>query len=170
MSDVSNIANSVRVEDNIVYGGALTGPANSIPVEQLNPGNDGADHGDLQMRQMIHKHVTSDLTTAIAASCAGILHVAYKAGVVLQAWALAVTVPTDAADITVDIKKNGTTILTATFDVDSGSTNYTKETGTINDSAVAAGDVFTWHVTVNAGAGTNAKGVAVGMVLYEKPA
>src|SRR4051812_46702505 len=47
------------------------------------------------------------------------------------------------ATITVDVKKNGTTILSATIVLDNANTAYISEAGTIPNGTLVAGDVLT---------------------------
>lgn len=69
--------------------------------------------------------------------------------------------------VTVDVKKNGSTILSSTVQLDSGNTAYVSEAGTINTSSLASGDVLTVVVTVSAGTGTLATGLWVELRIDE---
>ncbi len=75
-----------------------------------------------------------------------------------------------AATITVDLLNNGVSILTATFDLDSGDSAYDLVAGTIATAALAADDVLEIDIAVAAGGGTLGKGVFVYVDLYEDAA
>lgn len=73
-----------------------------------------------------------------------------------------VTVPTGSATATVNVKKNGTTVLTSTVVIDSANSAYTPEAGTISTSAMSKDDVLTVTVTVSVtGTDTGATGLYV---------
>lgn len=50
---------------------------------------------------------------------------------------------------TIDLKKNGTTVLSSTVVLDSGNTNYIAESGTLSVTTLVAGDVLSVVVTIS---------------------
>ena len=74
---------------------------------------------------------------------------------------------TGAATITVDLHKNGASILTAAIVLDNGDAAYAVVEGVISSSSVVADDVLEVVITVNAGGGTLGKGVFASLDLYE---
>lgn len=72
----------------------------------------------------------------------------------------AIVAATGDSTATLDLKKNGTTILTGTVQLTSATAAYTLVAGTVGSSAaLAAGDVLTVVMTVSAGTGTLPQGV-----------
>jgi hypothetical protein len=77
-----------------------------------------------------------------------------------------VVAATSTGTCTVDLKKNGTTCLSAPITLDSSNTAYTVEAGTLSVLTAAAGDVLT--VTVAGVSGTNLpQGVFARLVIRE---
>ena len=83
------------------------------------------------------------------------------------------------ANCTVDVKKNGTTILTAPITLDSSNAAYTPEAGTVSVSGLVAGDVLTVVIdgtinpdatTTTSGAEAMPTGVYVEVVVHEDAA
>jgi hypothetical protein len=85
--------------------------------------------------------------------------VGFKAG--------SVTACVGAATITVDLKKNGVSVLTATIVLDNANTARVVEAATITTTAAVAGDVFEVSVAVAAGGGTIGSGVFAYAEFYE---
>ena len=69
--------------------------------------------------------------------------------------------------ITVDVHKNGVTVLNAAITIDSGDAAYALVDGVIDTATLAADDVLEVVVTVNAGTGTLGQGLFVNLDLYE---
>jgi hypothetical protein len=70
-----------------------------------------------------------------------------------------VTACVGAATITVDLKKNGTSVLSAPITLNSSSTAYVVQSGTVTTTSLVAGDVLEVVVTATAGGGTLGNGV-----------
>lgn len=66
-----------------------------------------------------------------------------------------------AATVTVDLKKNGTTMLSAVITLDSANTAYVPEDATLAASALVADDVLSVTIVATAGGGTLATGLFV---------
>ena len=90
-----------------------------------------------------------------------------SAGVVRTIKAGCVTPCVGDAGVTVDLLKNGASILTATFDLTSAQSAYDLVAGTIDDDTLEAGDVLEVDIAVSAGTGTLGKGVFVYVDLWE---
>ena len=69
--------------------------------------------------------------------------------------------------ISVDLKKDGVSILSAAISLSSSQSNYDQVSATISSTSVAAGDVLTVVVTVSEGTGTLGTGLFAEMVLDE---
>lgn len=104
--------------------------------------------------------ITSATTVATTRQ---VLFIAREAGTLRDFAATLVDACAGAATVVVDLLKNGTTVLTATADLDSGDADYDVVAATIDAAAedFVAGDVFEVDVVATAGGGTLGKGLAV---------
>lgn len=102
-----------------------------------------------------------------------VVHVVKGAtGQLLEMVVGAVVAATGNATATVDLKKNGATILTGTISLTSATAAYAtvQPAGFTAGATLAAGDVLEVHVTaVNAGTGTLAKGLFARLMVREDP-
>ena len=97
-----------------------------------------------------------------------VIHVCEGAtGEVISVDVGAVVKATGDSTITVDLYKNGASILTSTIQVDENHANYALVAGAINDAALAQDDVLEVVLTVNAGTGTLPQGAFVSVVIRE---
>tara|TARA_R110000868_G_scaffold42858_2_gene144561 strand:- start:235 stop:729 length:495 start_codon:yes stop_codon:yes gene_type:complete len=88
------------------------------------------------------------------------LFVANRAGTVNSVKAGSIVAATGNSTVTLDIKKNGTTILSAVITLDSGNTARITEAGTISGAGTfVAGDWFEVVITATVGTGTLPTGV-----------
>jgi hypothetical protein len=100
-----------------------------------------------------------------------VAHVVYGAsGTVLAFQAGVITPPTGDAVISVDLKKNGTSILTAAITIDSGNTARELVEAVIDTATLAADDVLEIVVDETAGTGTQGQGVFAALVVREDAA
>jgi hypothetical protein len=74
-----------------------------------------------------------------------------------------------AATITVDLKKNGTSVLTSVITFNNGTPIMTDESATIATAAGVAGDIFEIVVVATAGGGTLGQGLFVKALIDEFP-
>ena len=100
----------------------------------------------------------SQTGTAVAATQA--MHVAAGTSGTIKAVKFgSIVANIGAATVTIDVKKNGTTILSASIVLDNANTARVVEAGTLSVTTVAAGDLIEAAVTVAAGGGTLATGL-----------
>jgi hypothetical protein len=95
------------------------------------------------------------------------IYIARAAGSVVAVRAGSVVACVGAATIVVDVKRNGTTILSATITLDNANTAYVPESGSVSVTSYSADDVFEVVVTATAGGGTLGQGLFVNMVVRE---
>ena len=115
-----------------------------------------------------HREVYAQESDTTAAAEQRVVHVVKgTAGQVRTIKAGCVTPCVGDATITVDLLKNGASILTATFDLTSAQSAYDLVAGTIDDDTLAGGDVLEVDIAVSAGTGTLGKGVFVYVDLWE---
>ncbi len=91
------------------------------------------------------------------------LFVARRSGVVNEVIAGSIAKATGDAVVTLDVKKNGTTILNAVITLDNANTNRLVELGSVTSSAFVAGDWFEVVITATANTGTLPTGVFLQM-------
>lgn len=96
-----------------------------------------------------------------------VIHVARSAGNVQAVEAGHVVAGVTGATLTVDLKKNGTTVLSAVISLVVDAAAYTRVTGAISSAAYVAGDVFELVITATAGGGTLPQGVFADVVFRE---
>lgn len=80
-----------------------------------------------------------------------------------------IAIAAGAATVTVDIKKNGSTILTGVLTLDTANTAYVGELAAISSAGLVAGDVLTAVLVATAGGGTLPTGVYVIATIDEDP-
>ena len=80
-----------------------------------------------------------------------------------------ITLPTENAATTINVLKNGVTVLTGTFAIDAANTVLVAESGTLSVTSMAAGDLITAAVTAAAGTGALGTGLFVVFEYDELP-
>jgi hypothetical protein len=96
------------------------------------------------------------------------LHVCYGAtGTILAFRAGSIAKAVGDSTVTVDLRKNGSTVLSAVIQLDSGNTNRVVEAGTVNTAGIVAGDLLEVVITATIGTGTLPTGVYCQVVLDE---
>jgi hypothetical protein len=82
--------------------------------------------------------------------------IARAAGTIKQICAATRVVAVDDATLVIDVKKNGTSVLSTTLTLDSGNVAYTPENASLDGTktTLAAGDMITVDATAAAGSGT----------------
>lgn len=147
----------------VVFSGAVTLPGNVIRDAQVR--TDAA----IAAQKLEHQNVVvwsqaSTMTTERRA-----VYVAAAAGTIQSISFGSATVCTGDATFTIDVKKNGTTILTTPVVLDSGNSVFALESATLAAAAYVAGDVI--EVDATASPGTGALGVrAFGRLIVREAA
>ena len=154
----------------LTVSGTLTAPANTIGGTSLLAADpvptDKARHRFMPRLAQVHgSSATAERRVVHRARAAGTL-IEFKVGVAVAA--------TGDSTVTVDLRKNGTTILNATLVIDNGDVAYTGIlsalfTGGVTTIAYASGDVFEVVITVSAGTGTLPQGLFCIPVFDENP-
>lgn len=163
------MADQSVISGDLVVRGAIR--AGSMVVPNGSVGNTQFSSTDpLAASKQEHQFVKELVQSGNAAAATQVLHVAYGDGEVLAVRAGSVVAATGDSTVTVDVKKNGTTILSGTILLDNANVAYTPESGTASVSTYSADDVLTAVVTVSAGSGTLPTGLFVQVVLREDAA
>lgn len=120
--------------------------------------------------QGVCRHTYSQPNTT-ATTETRIIHRVYGATATIQGvYVGSIGVAVGAATVTLDLKKNGTTVLTGVVTLNSSNTTYVAVSGTLGGSANGvAGDVYTIVLTATASGGTLPTGVFVELAVIEDP-
>ena len=160
---------SFKIEENGQFRGAVTfvnALFNAACVGNTHVKSDAAIDATKLKHQ--HRAISQQESDTTAAAEDRIIHVVrgttgtlkeFKAGVVVAC--------VGDSTITVDLHKNGVSVLTAAISIDSGDAAYALVEGTIDSDSVVVGDVLEVVVTVTAGTGTLGKGVFAYLDLHE---
>lgn len=149
------------IEGDVLVRGALvpesfTAPAQSVSSDAVKTGAN-IDADKLESRVYAsHAQPNTAATTETRS-----LFVARRAGSVNSVIAGSIAAAIGDSTVTVDVKKNGTTILSAVITLDNANTARVGEAGTVNVSAFVAGDWFEVVITATVGSGTMPTGVFV---------
>lgn len=159
------IPGNVQVSGTASLGG-LSAPAGCITNSNIATPASGADGiftTKLDHRQ--HIRYNQPEGTAVATETRQVFITFGAAGTIKAVNAIMKTANSGGATVTVDVKKNGTTVLGSTINVTGTSVN----TGTLSVTTTAAGDVFEFLVTATAGGGTLGDGIYIEMIVDETP-
>jgi hypothetical protein len=96
-----------------------------------------------------------------------IVHVARSAGTLLAVQVVPIVAATGDSTVTVDVYKNGVSVLTGTVSLDNSKAAYSKTLATLSVTAYTAGDVFEVVQTISAGTGTLPHGVCTQLTFNE---
>lgn len=106
--------------------------------------------------------------TAVASERNGI-HIGLGSGTITGFFAALAVPCAGAATVTVDLLKNGTTVLSGVITFNSGVAAFASAIGTISSASYASGDVYEVSVTATAGGGTIGQGLTVMLYTTENP-
>lgn len=162
---------SGRQTDNQTFTGAVqfTGTV-YLPIETVTNANVSTSVADaIGAAKLVHQHraVYAQESGTTAADEERVVHVAVGAGTVLGINVGAVVANIGASTVTVDLHKNGVTVLTGLITLDSGNAAYTLEPGVIDTAAFAADSVLEIIIDATVGGGTLATGLFVAVDLSE---
>lgn len=163
-----DINEDVRVRGNITAN-SVTLPADSVGNSSIDPG-DPVDETN-QWHQYLREYSQLHGTPAVAAR--SVIHTAFRDGFLKDFRAGNLVAITGNATVTLDLKKNGVSVLSSVIVLDSTNTLplVMESAGIAGGGAFLANDVFELYITVNNGTGgaTQAQGVYVQARFVEKP-
>jgi hypothetical protein len=142
------------VDGGILVGGSITNRTASEILEA----------SDCKQNRCFH-YSQDGTMAAVTAQIIG--RVRGTTGTIKSVHAACVTLCTVDATCTIDVKKNGTTILSATIVLDSGNTVWVPEEGTLSVTSAVEDDMISITVTVAAGAGALGTGLTVDVDIDE---
>lgn len=147
--------------------GGLLIPASSVGDSQVDSSNPITA---AKLQQQYMRVYEQGRGASVASKTGEPIHVARAAGTVDE-FSAGVTVAgvswAGGGQAVIDLKKNGTTILSGTVTINGSTAAFAIVSGTISSAAYVAGDVFEVVVTVTAGTGTIAQGLFVRAVFKE---
>lgn len=161
---------STRIDSDVYVAGNLNSQSLTVPVGTILDAavNSAADIAATKLEHR-HKLVYAQESATNAASEARAMFACYGATANVIAFeAGSVVAATGDSTVTVDLKKNGSSILTAVITLDSANTARVVESGVIATAGLVDGDVLEVVIVATAGTGTLPKGVFAGLVVDEK--
>lgn len=144
--------------------------ANTMSVPNASVGDDGIDPGNpLNVDKTLHQYprLLTQPHGADSVDERRVIHQAYGTGLVAGVQATVVVPATGNSTLTVDVLKNGVSILSGTLTIDNGNDAYEVETIGLSDPNYVGEDVFEVVVTNTYGTGTPPQGLAVLVVFRE---
>jgi hypothetical protein len=161
----------VRFPGDIYVAGNISSKTLSVPAGAVTDAAIQAGAGiaatKLQQQHRLdysQPNTTATSETRIIYACRG------ASGTIIDFRAGSIGVAVGAATVTVDLRKNGTTVLTGVITLDTGNVARVAEVGTLSVTTLVAGDVLEVVLTATAGGGTLPTGVFVSATVHEDPA
>jgi hypothetical protein len=150
-----------QLQGDVAINGRLTPTSLTIPAGSV--GNASIASGSNVDTDKVEARVYSSWAQPNSAATAETrtLFVAKRAGTITSFLAGSIAKAVGDSTVTIDVRKNGTTILSSTIVLDNANTARVAEDGTLNGAATAfvAGDWFEVVITISAGTGTLPTGV-----------
>ncbi|HUW30714.1 MAG TPA: hypothetical protein VM223_03815 [Planctomycetota bacterium] len=162
------MAGTSIIQGDYRYIGTLSMQTLSIPAGTILDAavNANADIGVAKVR---HLHSMTYGANGSAASVTIPIHCSYAAGTIKAVKAGSIVACIGDSTVTVDVKKNGTSVLTGVITLDSDNTARIAEDGTLDTGQVtlAADDLLEIVIVATVGTGTLATGPFVDVVVEE---
>jgi len=162
---------ATRIDGDLIVAGSFK--ANSFAVPSNSVGDTQFKASDaLTAAKQEHQYARTYAQangSAVVSETRGI-HIAYAGGTLQSLVAALKTACVGAATVVVDLKKNGTTVLSGTITLDNSIAAYATVAATFSSTAYSADDVFEVVVTSAAGGGTLGQGLTVTLVTHEDAA
>ena len=150
----------------MTFVGAVSLPANTIGNSQVATAAAIAGSKTIARRNISYAQANS----AAATETRHIFTVYGATATVLQFAAGSIAKAVGDSTVTIDLKKNGSSILSAVITLDNANTNRILETATLSSTALVAGDMLEVVITATVGTGTLPTGVYCRLMLDEDPA
>lgn len=166
MATVQTIDGDVQVRGNLRCV-TINLPATCVGDAQVS----GSSPITASKLQHQHSKTFAQANGSAAVAERRVIHIAYgAAGTVLAFRTGVVTVATGDSTVTVDLYKNGASILSATVTIDNTKAAFARTTATLSSASYVAGDIFEVVLTVSAGTGTLPQGLFADFVTTEAAA
>lgn len=151
------------------FNGTLTAKAVTLPASTVTDAGVAGGAG-IQASKLQHQYekVLAQDGGVNAAALTRALHAVKGAtATIIEVAAGAITPLTGNDTCTIDVRKNGTTVLTAAIALANTDVAYALKTGALTTTSAVAGDVFTVVVTATHNTGTLPQGVFARLTLRE---
>lgn len=156
------------VEGDMLVRGTLV-PTNLVPPAACITDSAIAAGANLAGSKLEHQHAETYRQSGTAAAAVAPLHmVRGLSGTILSVEAGSIAAAIGDSTVTIDVKKGGTTILSAPIVLDSGNTARVAEAGTLAVTSLADGNLLEVAITVSAGGGTLPTGLFVTVCWRER--
>lgn len=147
--------------DEVVFNGTMRArstvalPANCVGDSQVSASS------PLAVEKVDHQYILTDGQNHGSAATAQrkCIHIARGAGTIVAFRVSQLVAAVGDSTVTIDLYKNGSSILTGTITINNGQAARALTSGTLSSSTVAADDVFEVVQTISAGTGTLPQGV-----------
>jgi hypothetical protein len=156
MAQPSIIQGNVAFAGSVTFPGGMVPPSGSVQDSSINAGSTGATPNLIQNTKMWQQYPLKWSQVGTAATARQVVHVGYGFnGTVLGFAVGCVGVPVGAATVTVDLYKNGSSILSSILTINNSATAYVLIVAALAaGKAYVASDVFEVVVTATASGGT----------------
>ncbi len=163
---MSRISGDYQYTGAVLFNGTVTLPDNTVTKAKI-PASAGVEYTKLQQMPTRTYGQTGTMVSATIP-----IHVVYGAtGGVIFIKAGSIVACIGAATCTIDLKKNGTTVLTGVITLNSSNTARVVVSGTLVATPTnVAGDFYELVIVATAGGGTLGTGLGVEVGFYEDPA
>jgi len=166
----SQINEDLRVGGDLSCLGTISTQTLSVPAGTIVDADVNA-LADISHTKLEHQHRIVYGQAGTPSTETRVIHVCYGAtGEVLAVEAGVISAETGANSVTVDVQKDGTSVLSSVITLDSGNAAYTPEAGTLKTDGtedLADGDVLTVVITDSS---SDATGVYVAVTVREDAA
>ncbi len=165
------MATAQQIDGDVVIRGSLTVTGTQTQPVGLTNSNiaSGAAISATKLEHQYSQTYAQANVTAVAETKA--VHVTYgTTGVILKFKAGSIAACAGDSTVTVDLKKNGTTVLTSPITLNSSSVARVAQSASPSVTALAVGDLLEVVVAISAGTGTLATGVFASVELTETAA
>lgn len=141
--------------DAVIHGGLFGITELSYPAGSIVNADISADAG-IGEEKLDHLHYALYSQVGSAANETRIIHmcVADGGGTILQFSAGSIGIAVAPAVVTLDLQKNGVTVLDSVITLDSANEAYLPENAILLDTSIADGEILTVVITSTAGTGT----------------
>lgn len=163
MADPSRIVGSLHVTDTLSAG-------TLIPSDLAVTNAKVATAAAIGATKLQHQHrmtYAQESATTAADEARVLLAVYGVSGSIVQFEAGSVVANVGDSTVTVDLLKDGSSVLTAAIELNSSGSAYTPKSGVISSSALVDGDVLEVSINATVGTGTLAKGVYASLTIHE---
>lgn len=160
------IPDNVILQGNLNVTGTITVPAGSFPGTQLSTVTTAPTN------TLRHQHSASFAqgSAATATAATQVVHIVRGlTGTIKEVAAGMIAANAGAATVTVDVKKNGTTVLTSPVSLTSATASGLVVLGAITTTTLAQGDRLEVVITAAAGGGTLGTGLFARVTVDEDP-